>query len=156
QNAWLLRDKTGGYHFVGYSVAAGTSTPVDPSTCTANGICWSSDSIDYVGSDGTDYSASVQGYLPPTGSPSYSTPVEGSPVTFNGSDYAPGGATAPVTYTWEFQQSGCGEGFGTGSSSVIVQCPNWDNLAQLGKFPDYTAPITSTTATYTYPTSGQY
>ena len=30
---------------------------LDPSTCLADGACWTSPSIDYVGSDGNDYSA---------------------------------------------------------------------------------------------------
>src|SRR5262249_28845821 len=116
QNAWLVGDPTDGYAFLTFAPPADSSTTVDPSTCVANGLCSYGPSIEYVGSDGQDYSASVQGPVPPTGSPTYSTlvqgspvistAVQGSPVTFNANTFAPGAATGPIAYTWEFQQSG--------------------------------------------------
>ncbi len=60
QLAWLVGSPSTGYQFVGYDVTAGASTPLNPSTCISDGTCWTSPSIDYVGSDGNDYSAQVQ------------------------------------------------------------------------------------------------
>ena len=60
QVAWLVGSPTAGYQFVGYNLTAGNNKQPDPSTCLASGVCWTSASIDYVGSDGNDYSAYVQ------------------------------------------------------------------------------------------------
>jgi hypothetical protein len=139
QNAWLVKTKTGSYTFLGFSVPADTSTQVDPSTCVAKGICTLSATIRYVGSDGKDYFAGVQGYKPPTGSPSYSTAVEAGPVTFQANYFAPGGAIAPITYTWQFQKAGCG-----------IPCQTF------GASPLYTNPVSGNTASYTWRTSGNY
>jgi PKD domain len=139
QTAWLLGDPTHGYGFLALS-----SRTVDPSTCVADGTCSFSPSIDYVGSDGQDYSATVRGYMPPTGSPSYSTAVEASPVTFKANDFAPAAATAPITYTWQFQQAGCG-----------IPCQSFDTTT-FTSGPEYTHPVSGVTATYTWQTSGSY
>jgi hypothetical protein len=139
QNAWLVKNKTGGTSFLGFSVPADTSTPVDPTTCVANGICSNSTFIHYVGSDGKDYSASVHGYTPPTGSPTYSSAVEASPITFQANHFAPGSAIAPITYTWQFQKAGCG-----------IPCQTF------GASPLYTTSVSGSTATYTWQTSGKY
>jgi hypothetical protein len=144
QNAWLVGNATDGYDFVGFAVSTGASTPVDPSTCKANNVCWSSSSIDYLDSGGNKYSASVRGYAPSTGSPSYSTPIEGSPVTFKAGGFAPGSATGSVTYTWQFQQAGCG-----------IPCVNVDTKTMTSG-PAYTDPVSGDTATYTWQTSGSY
>jgi hypothetical protein len=110
----------------------------------AQGLCWRSDSIDYVGSDGQDYSASVQGYQPPIGSPSYSAAVEGSPVTFKTNDYKPGSSTGAVHYAWRFQRAGCG-----------IPCQTVDPTT-LTSGPAYTDPVSGDTASYTWQTSGSY
>jgi hypothetical protein len=138
QTAWLLGDPTNGYGFLILS-----SSTADPSTCVTDGTCSFSPSIDYVGSDGQDYSASVRGYSPPAGSPSYSTAVEASPVTFQANDFAPGGATTPITYTWQFQKAGCG-----------IPCVLDD--AGVPAPPEYSDPVSGDTATYTWQTSGTY
>src|SRR5262249_28108654 len=99
QNAWLLGDPTDGYTFVTFSPPADASTTVDVATCVANGYCGADASIKYVGADGQKYSATVRGYLPPTGTPTYSAnPVETRPVSFDANGFAPGGATLPITY----------------------------------------------------------
>jgi hypothetical protein len=151
QNAWLLGDATDGWAFLNYSPPSDESTTIDPKTCVADGNCSSGTSIQYVGPDGQDYSASVQPYQPPaaapnqptTGSPSYSSAVEASPVTFQAKDFAPGGATAPITYTWQFQKAGCG-----------IPCVRSD--AGVPAPPSYTDPVSGDTATYTWQTSGTY
>src|SRR5262249_9032377 len=75
QNAWLLGNPTDGYEFLTFSPPADTSTSVDSSTCVANGICGYGASIKYTGADSQKYSASVQGYTPSTGTPTYSKAV---------------------------------------------------------------------------------
>jgi hypothetical protein len=126
QIAWLLGNPTDGYHFVSFVVSDGTA--LDSSTCIANGTCSYSTSIKYVGSDGNDYSASVRGYRPSTGTPTYSSAVEASPVTFNANGYAPEGATLPLTYQWRFQRAGCG-----------ISCQHFDPTTMTNG-PDYTDP----------------
>ncbi len=159
QLAWLVGSPGTGFHFVGYDVTAGTSTPLNPSTCLADGTCWSSPSIDYVGSDGNDYSAEVQapgtGHVVgtesgdnPTGVPLWESAVEGSPVEFFANTFGPlsafnadGQLIGNMTYTWQFQQNVCN----LGCLQVNVGGP------------DFTAPIHSNGLTdYTFPTSGTY
>jgi hypothetical protein len=144
QNAWLLGDPTDGYAFLNFSDPADSSTTLDSSTCVANGLCSYGTSIDYVGGDGQDYSASVQAYTPTTGTPTVSTAVEGSPVTFDANGYAPVSATAPITYTWQFQKAGCG-----------IPCITFD-ITTLSRLPNYTDPVSGGTASYTWQTSGNY
>ena len=50
-----------------------------PQTCAADGYCGVDTSIKYVGADGKKYSATVRGYPPPTGTPTYSTRCRGQP-----------------------------------------------------------------------------
>ena len=90
QFAWLYHDNAG-YHFLGATVDDDTTT-IDSDTCQDDGTCWKSDQIQYIGSDGTGYSASVEEFQSSTGQPSYapSQPVEASPVTFDAEDFAPG------------------------------------------------------------------
>ena len=159
QLAWLVGSAATGYQFVGYDVTAGASTPLNPSTCISDGTCWTSPSIDYVGSDGNDYSAQVQapgtanvlGTVSgdnPTGVPLFGDAVEGSPAEFFANTFGPlsafdadGQLDANMTYTWQFQQTVCN----LGCLQVNVGGP------------DYTTPIKSTGVTYyTFPTSGTY
>jgi hypothetical protein len=144
QVAWLVGNSTDGYHFLGYSVTAGQSKALNPSSCVTDGTCWTSDSIDYVGSDSKDYSASVQAYQPPVGSPLYSSAVEASPVRFNANDYKPALASGPLHYSWRFQLAGCG-----------LPCQTVD-LTTRTSSPAYTDPVTGDQATYTWQTSGSY
>ena len=159
QIAWLAGNPTAGYQFVGFNVTVGTSSQLDPSTCVADGLCWSSSSINYVGSDGNDYSAQVEatpaasntGTLSgnnPTGFPVFGNAVEGTPVEFFANTFGPldafnaqGEITSPMTYKWEFQQGQC----------------NLGCLPVTGEGPAYTAPVTSNGVyDYTFPTSGTY
>jgi hypothetical protein len=158
QIAWLVGNPAAGYQFVGYNATAGASTGVDPSTCVADGTCWASPSIDYVGGDGNDYSAQVQApaVVPnggtvsgdnPTGSPTVGNAVEGSPVEFDATTFGPladfnaqGVITSPVTYTWQVQAAVC----------------NLGCLSTNGVGPAYGPPITGGIINYTFPTSGTY
>ena len=141
--AWLVRDH-GAYRFLG--VDASSASSIDPDTCKADGTCWERTTIDYLGPDGRKLAARVEPYQAPVGTPTYSptTPVEGSPVTFDARDFAPGDGTH-LTYTWRFQRLGCG------------WLPCWlagqhdaDNRA----VPSYSAPVTGRTATYTWQSMG--
>jgi hypothetical protein len=109
QDAWLMGNSTQGYSFV--IVQDNPATPIDPATCHSDGTCASSQAIDYVGTDGNDYSATLPAatgipQVPPPGTgfgsststtvtASPSTVVAGHQVTFtatidNGSLDAPG------------------------------------------------------------------
>ena len=163
QMAWLVGNPTTGYQFVGYNVTAASSTPLDPSTCVADNICWASPSIDYVGPDGNDYSAEVQAHGTgsptgdigtvsgdnPTGFPVFGYAVEGTPVEFFASTFGPLAAFDPnrpgqlvddMTYTWQFQDGVC----------------NLGCLSTNGVGPTYGPAITGGVIDYTFPTSGTY
>ena len=159
QVAWLVGSASAGYQFLGYNLTAGSGQTINTSTCYTDGLCSVSPTIDYVGSDGNDYSASVQppgsgtsvGTVSgdnPTGFPTWGPAVEGSPVDFSPNTFGPldafdaqGQVSSPITYTWQFQQTVCNVG-----------CLQTNVGA-----PDYTTPITSSGGTdYTFPTSGTY
>ena len=158
QVAWLVGSPSTGYGFVGFNAttALAAGTQLDPSTCLADGACWTSPTIDYV-SDGNDYSASVQSPITaagtmtgddPTGSVGVGTAVEGRPVEFDPTTFGPADAfnsagqlVDPMSYTWQFQVPTCALG-----------C-----LQVNGAEPQFTSPVTSTGAyTYTFPTSGSF
>jgi hypothetical protein len=63
--AWLAYNATSGYQFVIYQ--PDTTTPINPSTCLSDGTCALSSSIQYVGTDGSDYTASITGSGVPEG-----------------------------------------------------------------------------------------
>jgi hypothetical protein len=109
QLAWLAGDPTQGYSFI--TAQDNPSTPVDPSTCLSDGTCASGPAIDYIGTDGNDYSATLPAGtgIPPLPQPSSgailsssttvsanpASPVVGHQVTFTatintGSFAAPG------------------------------------------------------------------
>lgn len=142
--AWLLGDPKDGYHFLGFTLPTSTSPSIDPSTCVADGTCSYSSSLDYVGSDGQDYSASVRGYQPSVGSPAYANGIEGSPVQFDANGFEPGNATGPIHYQWRFQRAGCG-----------IPCQTFDPTT-LTSGPAYTDPVTGDTVTHAWQTSGSY
>jgi hypothetical protein len=104
QTAWLLGNSTGGYTFVGAQDQSETGSPLDPATCVTAGTCFSSSTINFVGSDGNDYSASVVKPAFPTvqGTVTTANPVEGSPVQFKASGTSPNGL--PLTFLWQFGQ----------------------------------------------------
>ena len=139
QYGWLLGDPADGYKFLAIAESGASH---NPSTCLADKTCSYSSSIDYVGTDGADYAASVTASGPPTVSSSISAnPVEGSPVAFTASGASPLGLA--ITYQWEFQQA-----------NQLVVCPvppvaPCDGVA-------YGAPVTGAQASYTWPTSGTF
>ena len=104
--AWLTDNSTTGYRFVTYE--PDTTTPIDPSTCETDGTCSLSSSIDYVGTDGNDYSATLTGtYVPDgdTGVPtttaltaSAANPIVGQQVTLTAT-ISDSSATGTVNFT---------------------------------------------------------
>ena len=98
QHAWLVRDLVGSYSFIG--ISSGGQAVTSPSDCKAQGVCWTSQRIEYVGRDGKKYAARVKKYVPspsPTGTPTVTPdqPMSGTPVTFAANTYQPAGAVAP-------------------------------------------------------------
>lgn len=72
--AWLLGNSSQGYEFL--IAQNNPSPPVNPSTCQSNGTCSVSQAIDYVGTDGNDYSATLPAatgipLLPPSSPPGF-------------------------------------------------------------------------------------
>lgn len=160
QLAWLVGNASIGYSFVGYNVTVGTSTPLNPSTCLSQGICWTNPSIDYVGSNGSDYAAQVVAASEatgagavsgdnPTGSPIYQIAPEGSSSAFYANTFGPlsafengGPFPDPMNYTWQFSLPPCN-----------LDCQQTTTSGG----PGYTSPIPSTGTTYySFPTSGTY
>jgi hypothetical protein len=99
---------TDGYRFLSYPQGVDATKNIDLSNCASS--CFCSRTMNYVGADGKQYSASIRGYAPPTGTPSVtpSSPLEGSPVNFDANNFAPAGATGAISYQWRFQAAGCG------------------------------------------------
>ena len=143
QIAWLLREDNGKYHFVGYQ-STGSATSLDPNSCRSSGACWTATQIRYAGPGGQHLTAGVEGPAQPSGAPTYSPtdPVEGSPVTFSANDFLPGGSTGHETYTWRFQQLGCG----------WIECVRNDQGVPAP--PSYSDPVTGATATHTFESIG--
>ena len=112
QNAWLLGTPTAGYKFVTFS--RGASNTLDPETCIGDGTCGAGDALEYLGSDGKNYSAKVRGPSVATGEAKFSPikPAEGSPQSFSANGFSFTDAVGPLTYQWRFQNGGCN--FGTG------------------------------------------
>ena len=67
QNAWLMGNPTDGHSFVTFTHDA--SGTLDIETCIDDGTCGASNALEYVGSDGKNYSAKVR--LPPSLDPAY-------------------------------------------------------------------------------------
>ena len=145
--AWLMRKPSGDYVFVGYETTD-SSTTVDPDTCDDDGTCFASDTLEYVGTDGNDYSASVEAFVASSGEPTYTpaTPVEASPVTFDAGDFAPGSSDGHLTYTWRFQNLGCGW-----IECVLAGQSNPDGTAVTS----YSAPVVGKTASHIWQSIGR-
>ena len=125
QVAWLVGSPSTGYQFIGNNLTAGNGQQPDPSTCLTDGVCWTSASIDYVGSDGNRYSAHVQSPVAvtpagtmtgdnPTGVVGVGNAVEGAPVQFDPTTFGPADAfdsagqlSATMSYTWQFELPPC-------------------------------------------------
>jgi hypothetical protein len=69
ETAWLKGNLASGYQFV--TATANASSPISPTTCLGDGTCSEDNFIEYVGTDGKDYTATL-------GSPS-SVPLTGVP-----------------------------------------------------------------------------
>ncbi|HEX2517347.1 MAG TPA: hypothetical protein VH257_21775, partial [Chloroflexota bacterium] len=165
RSAWLLAPEDGSYKFLGYTRS---DSSIDSTTCLSDKKCFLSPTIEYVGGDGTKYSASVQPYAPPGGIPRYATAttgapkygtaaVEGSPLTFEANGFAPAGAKPPVVYSWRFQQEGC-QG---GPCQVIPQNPTPGQITlgpggMQGGAPAYSDPVSGATVSHTWGASGVF
>lgn len=139
--AWLLPNGNGnGYQFVVIQDPSASSSPpqaFDPSTCGSDGACSVTSSIDYVGSDGNDYSASVVPYQAPTVTWTASpNPVEGTPQNFSASATSPLGQS--LTYQWRFEQP-------TASGICGGECGG-----------SFSAPVSGANVSYVWPTSGAF
>jgi hypothetical protein len=69
ETAWLKGDLSSGYQFV--TAAANPSSPINPTTCLDEGTCAVGNFIEYVGTDGKDYTATLGSLssVPPSGIP---------------------------------------------------------------------------------------
>jgi hypothetical protein len=132
QQAWLHRTSSGTYRFVGSAL----DQAVDPDTCKADGTCWDSPTLRYLGADGHAHEASLEVSAPPVGTPTYGAtkPVEGHVATLKANGFAPAHAVGTVRYGWQLQEAGCG----------VVACTT------------FTDTITGDIVGYTWQTSGRY
>lgn len=133
---WLMGNDTDGYTFVGGPDLSESGSPLNPSTCVADATCFSSSTINYIGADGTKYSASVVPSKRPTVDITTSpNPTEGSPVTFSVVGSSP--LNLPLTYTWAFEQIG------------LINCD-----MQTGTCDSYTGDTSGDHFSHTWQTSG--
>jgi hypothetical protein len=133
--AWLMADPGGSPGAVGLRLG----TDADPDTCRAQGTCWAGHYIRYRGPDGHRYEARLERPSPPKGTPSYApqSPDEAHPVTLSTNGFAPAGAVGTITYTWQFQNAGCG-----------IPCRGYSDPVPV--------PVPGGTIAHTWQTSGQY
>jgi hypothetical protein len=135
----LVHDAQRGYRFAGVKEQGRTDVP-DAETCRTKYLCWTSDSIEYVGSDGRKYEAWVKAYQPPSGQPWYSArPTAGVPVEFDANGFAPAYNNGSVTHQWRFQTDDCGGPCTTASGAPV-----------------YSAPVTGATTSATWEAAGSY
>lgn len=150
--AWMTHSSDG-YEFFGVRPGGDVSN-IDPDTCQQDGTCFTSDSLQYVGPNGDHYTAHLVPYVPPaattvpstTGQPGYSadSAFSAHTVQFASGGFAPAGAVGPMSYSWRFQKSGCGDPCQTIPPGGTQEVP------------DYTDPVTGPSADYTWQTSGTY
>jgi MBG domain (YGX type)/IPT/TIG domain/PKD domain len=175
QTAWLI-DTPRGYTFVGVAEQSSSAPPFDPSTCVADGTCWTSPYINFVGADGNHYSAWVQGTTsaatngtpgpttPPPGlalgatvtslteqvtltATASADPVEGAPETFSATGVSQYGL--PLTYSWQFQQLAPPGGF--------QLCETIDpTTGASSPSPCWSSSVTGANVSFTWPTTGTY
>ena len=148
QNAWLLGTPTAGYKFVTFS--RGASSTLDPETCIGDGTCGAGDALEYLGSDGKNYSAKVRGPSVATGEAKFSPskPAEGSPQSFSANGFSFTDALGPLTYQWRFQDGGCN--FGTGG------CMGPDPNGAIQLVPSYGAPVSGESITHSWTLAGTF
>ena len=135
----VLGNETDGYMFFSYAAPADTSTPVDATTCVADGIRSYDDTLEYMGDDGNSYSAKALGPAVTVGESARSplTAAEGSPQSFKANGFSFVGAEGELTYQWRFQDGGCINGTGG--------CMNIDGSIGYG------APVAGSEITHTWP-----
>ena len=144
-----LLERTGDdYVFHGVRQAADGTLTFDPDDCD---ICWTRNSIEYLGPDGQRLSATIAFDKPDSGQPTYSgDPLQTlAPVSFDARDFRPGGAVGQVHYQWRFQKAGCGL---DGSPCEDIQ----GGIGDLHLAPVYLDPVDGATATYAWPAAGTY
>ena len=126
------------------------SDALDIETCDDEGTCDSSDSLEYLGSDGKNYSAKVRGPAVPTGEAKFSPikPAEGSPQSFSANGFSFTDAVGPLTYQWRFQNGGCN--FGTGG------CMGPDPNGTLQLVPSYGNPVSGESITHSWTLAGTF
>jgi hypothetical protein len=148
RNAWLLGKTSAGYTFVTFAPSAATSATFDPDTCDDDGTCSIGD-LEFLGSDGHNYSAKPRGPSVPTGEAKFSPtkPAEGSPQTFSANGFSFTDAVGPLTYEWRFQNGGCN--FGTGGCMRIP-----DTLGPL--VPSYGDPVSGESVTHSWTLAGTF
>jgi hypothetical protein len=162
QTAWLLGDPEFGYDFVGIPDSAFSGNAIDPSTCQADGTCWSSKTIDYIGVDGTDYSASVIAPALPVVKASESPdPVAGSPQTFSATLASAEIPTygLPYTYEWQFQTSSGSSPISAITCAGGVTCPSASSgsgNSSDGSSVTYGSPVSGADVSHTWPSTGVF
>ena len=139
--AWLVPHGDGRYSFL---IVSPEKPSFDRDTCIADGTCWESDELRYLDTEGNPKIARLEANRPATGEPSASR-TEANPgqqVVFSADDFRPGGAVSPVTYSWRFQQEGCG-----------IACLGYTG-GQLGAA--YLPPVSGAVVTHTWREAGTY
>ena len=148
QTAWLEDWPNVNYKFVIISDQSSSGTAVDPSTCLADKTCAVSSSIDFVGTDGKEYQATVINPAPIVGTPQFSssTVTEGAPVQLSMVATSPVGSAVSGSFTIQDKP--------VDPSLSITICEN----AQLQVIPcsSPTVTVSGNPVTYTFPTSGPF
>jgi hypothetical protein len=141
QYGYLLGpDDDGDYNFFSFHLDSDTEFDVD--TCVADNLCATSETLKYLGANGTKMSATLDPYVAPTGTPDYASADEGEELSFDANDFKPGNAVGAITYRWRFQDAGCG---------MPCTAPG-----TLPASPAYGDPVAGATVTHTWGHSGQF
>jgi hypothetical protein len=160
ETAWLLGNPTEGYEFVGFPDSdASSGAPIDTATCQADASCWSSKTIDYVGDDGNDYSASVIAPALPTARVTESpNPTAGTPQSFSASI---GPALPlyglPYSYSWQFETTPDPSPISGVTCTGGVTCPSSTGAGSgSGGTVTYGPSVTGAQVSHTWPTNGTF
>jgi len=105
QTAWFRYYQNQGYKFLGLPDQGPSGTPISVQTCLTDHTCSFTTAIQYAGTDGKLYAASVIPAPVPVVSVNWTTNpvVEGSPAQFHAVATSPVGATI-TSYSWEFEE----------------------------------------------------